>query len=102
MHCNDQRPFIEIATGLERLRAARSEALETAFGTLARQIPDLATCLLDTLGGTARAAQWMSAHQKVFEGRTAWDVLGEGDEDTVWDALLAGREQEPVRSRALG
>jgi hypothetical protein len=79
--------FSIIATELEYLHSRRESIMSGAFEALVDCCPALAGLLLETLGSRRRAALWLSVRQRAFEGHTAWDLLAEGDEETVWDAV---------------
>lgn len=79
--------FLTVATELDRLHLHKEAIIESAFGALLECCPSLAALLLEALGSRRRAALWLSVHQRAFSGRTAWELLAEGDEETVWDAV---------------
>jgi hypothetical protein len=78
--------FSAFATELEHLHLRRETVIHAAFDALLACCPGLAALLLEGLGDARRAAIWLSTRQRAFAGQTAWDLLAEGDEDTVWDA----------------
>lgn len=79
--------FSAVATELDRLHLHRESVMDGAFGALLECCPTLASLLVEALGSRRRAAAWLSVRQRAFAGRTAWDLLAEGDEETVWDAV---------------
>ncbi len=95
--------FPDIAAELARINAEREALVLDAFAKLEHRLPALAQVLLGSVGSRQRAANWMCAHQRVLDGRTAYEVLGDGDEDIVWDALSGARGVDaagrPVESR---
>jgi hypothetical protein len=86
--------FARLSTEMARLHAEREALLVVAFEQLGHYRPALSDILLERFGTVARAARWMARRQRVFGDRSPWDLLGEGDEDGVWDlldgALVAG------------
>lgn len=84
--------FPDIAADIARINAQREALVLGAFEALEHRYPALAQVLLESVGSRQRAAHWMCTHQRALEGRTAYELLGEGDEDSVWDLLSkAGR-----------
>lgn len=81
-----------VADELQRLDSAREKAINQAFQTLENQDPALAHLILQNLGDRQRAARWMCMHQRAFGGRSAYELLAEGDVDTVWDRV-SGEER---------
>ena len=82
-----KRCFRTIAAELVDLNAAREAAVLAAFASLEDEIPALASMALQNIGERSRAARWMSMHQNAFGGRSAYDLLADGDIDTVWDRI---------------
>ncbi|WP_017462109.1 antitoxin Xre/MbcA/ParS toxin-binding domain-containing protein [Dyella ginsengisoli] len=80
--------FFAIVAELNRLEAAREAAMLDAFAALEAQDPELAAMALQHSGERRRAARWMSMPQRVFSGRSAYQVLADGDIERVWDHLL--------------
>jgi hypothetical protein len=79
--------FSRFAGSLERLRAERQRTINAAFDSLRERNALLASLLIEQLGDAHRAALWMTSHQRTFGGRSPLEVLADGDEDTLWDAL---------------
>jgi hypothetical protein len=98
--------FSAVATELEHLHQRRESIIHGAFDALLGCRPRLAALLLEGLGDARRAAAWLSSRQRAFSGRTAWDLLAEGDEDGVWDAAsrllhVSVEDDVPVRASAV-
>ena len=87
-----------VAEELRQLELARDAAIERAFGVLEAQHAAIAHLAVQLTGDRQRAARWMSMHQRAFDGRLAYDLLAEGDLDTVCDQLSPGR---PTRATTL-
>jgi hypothetical protein len=79
--------FRGITEELRQAEALHEAAIARAFHSLEQQDPALAHRLLENLGDRQRAARWMCLHQRAFGGRTAYELLAEGDLDTVWDRV---------------
>jgi hypothetical protein len=77
----------EACVAIERATAMRDVAIASAFNALAAHKPDLATALTANMGGSHKAARWMSSHQRAFDGKCAYQILAEGDEDRVWEQM---------------
>lgn len=92
---NSIRYFRNVAVELVRLNSARETAIVDAFTALEEHIPALASLAVQNIGERGRAAHWMSMHQRAFGGRSAYDLLADGDVDTVWDRLT-GEDGAPV------
>ena len=77
--------FKQIGGEIERARLMREQAISNAFLVLMAQKPLLAESLIEHLGSSANASRWMCSHQRVFDGKTAYDLLSEGGDELVWD-----------------
>ena len=82
--------FSEVAREVERVNAIRDKVVLDAFTTLECRYATLARTLVDNVGSRQRAAFWMCTHQKAFDGRMAYELLAEGDEDQVWERIPGG------------
>jgi hypothetical protein len=91
-----------VADELQRLDSAREKAISQAFHTLENQDPALAHLVLQNIGDRQRAARWMCMHQRAFGGRSAYELLAEGDVDTVWDRVCGEDAASPVSAPAGG
>lgn len=79
--------FCEVAREIARINSERDKIVLDAFSTLECRHANLAQTLLYNVGNRQRAAYWMCTHQRAFEGRTAYEVLADGDEDQVWERI---------------
>lgn len=79
--------FATVSMEMARLHAEREIVLDVAFEHLRRYRPALSEILVERFGTAARAARWMAKRQRSLEDRSVWDLLGEGDEDGVWDLV---------------
>lgn len=96
--------FSAFAAELEHLHMRRETVINNAFDALLVSCPRLAALLLEGFGDARRAAHWLSSKQRAFDGQTAWELLADGDEDTVWDAAsrLVRFRQDGDHSEASG
>ncbi|WP_267220960.1 antitoxin Xre/MbcA/ParS toxin-binding domain-containing protein [Dyella silvae] len=90
--------FQDVATELAQINAQRDDVMERAFVMLELRQGTLATMLVQSLGDRQRAVRWMCRHQNAFAGRTAYELLADGEEDTVWDEI-ALMSDAPVAAR---
>lgn len=81
--------FPQIVAEIARINAQRETLVLSALETLESRHPALAQVLLESVGSRQRAAYWLCAHQRALDGRSACELLADGDEDGVWD-LLSG------------
>ncbi|WP_426687945.1 DUF2384 domain-containing protein [Rhodanobacter ginsengiterrae] len=88
--------FSEVAREIARINAERDQIVQDAFSTLECRHATLAQTLLDNVGNRQRAAYWMCTHQRAFEGRTAYEVLADGDEDQVWERIPGNPDGESM------
>ncbi|PXV60499.1 Protein of unknown function [Dyella jiangningensis] len=90
--------FQDVATELAQINALRDDVMERAFVVLEQRHATLASMLVQSLGERQRAVRWMCRHQNAFGGRTAYELLADGEEDAVWDEIsLLG--DAPVSAR---
>jgi len=62
----------------EALTAAAYQAFEMAYSTLA-------WTLIERLGTQAKVMRWLSMRRRIFDGRSAYHLLADGEVDAVWD-----------------
>jgi hypothetical protein len=83
-----------IVQRLREIESSREETIDKAFLVLQMREPALASMLMENLGDRRRAAYWMCTHRRAFDGRSAYEVLANGDDDAVWDCLY-GEDLKP-------
>lgn len=83
-----------IAQRLREIESSREEAIDRAFLVLETREPALASMLMENIGDRRRAAHWMCTHRRAFDGRSAYEMLADGDDDAVWDCLY-GEDLKP-------
>ncbi|AIF47972.1 antitoxin Xre/MbcA/ParS toxin-binding domain-containing protein [Dyella japonica] len=94
--------FQDVATELAQINALRDDVMERAFIMLEQRHGTLAAMLVQSLGDRQRAVRWMCRHQNAFSGRTAYELLADGEEDTVWDEIaLLGEAPVAAKSHAV-
>jgi hypothetical protein len=79
--------FCDVTKRMARIAEDRNRLLAYAFGFLEVHHGLLAQVLVQMTGNRAAAARWMCARNKAFGGLTAYDLIGEGDVDRVWDSI---------------
>jgi alpha-glucosidase (family GH31 glycosyl hydrolase) len=72
---------------IEKATSNRETAIASAFLIFQCYKPLLAEALLESLRDERKAARWMCLHQRVFNGKNAYQILAEGDDDLVWDEM---------------
>lgn len=88
--------FSDVAREIDRINAVRDQAVLDAFSSLEFRLSALAQTLVDNVGNRQRAAYWMCTHQRAFDGRMAYEVLAEGDEDQVWERIPGSPDGEQM------
>lgn len=90
--------FSDVAREIDRINAVRDQTVLDAFSNLECRFTTLAQTLVDNVGNRQRAAYWMCTHQRAFDGRMAYEVLAEGDEDQVWERIPGSPDGEQTGS----
>jgi hypothetical protein len=86
---NNKSPidFESVSSELERLHLMREKVIAEAFDTLEITHTLLAQMLLMHVGDRRKAARWMCARQRFFDGKIGYDLIAEGDSEKVWDEI---------------
>lgn len=79
--------FARISGEMDRILAERDKLVMDTFAELEASHRDLAEMLVCHAGSRLRAARWMCSRQAQFGGRSAYDILADGDADAIWDCL---------------
>jgi len=79
--------FRDIVGEIASITARREQLTVSAMDALEYRYPVLARALLDHVGCRRRAAHWLCAPQRACGGRSPCELLGESDEEQVWDLL---------------
>ncbi|THD07171.1 antitoxin Xre/MbcA/ParS toxin-binding domain-containing protein [Rhodanobacter lindaniclasticus] len=90
-----------VAEELRELERAREAAVQRGFRVLEEQHAAVAQLVLQSIGDRQRAVRWMCMHQRAFGGRSAYDLLADGDIDTVCDRLSSD-SPEPAPALQAG
>ena len=90
--------FQDVATELAQINAQRDGVMERAFSMLEQRHATLAAMLVQSLGDRQRAVRWMCRHQTAFGGRTAYELISDGEEDAIWDEI-ALMSEAPVAAK---
>lgn len=90
--------FQDVASELAQLSAQRDDLMERAFGVLEQRHATLAAMLVQCLGDRQRAVRWMCRHQSAFGGRSAYELIANGEEDAIWDEI-ALMSETPLATR---
>ncbi|MGC1550090.1 MAG: DUF2384 domain-containing protein [Rhodanobacter sp.] len=88
--------YVDIVSEISRINELRAEVMLKAFALLELHHTSLAHMLVQNFGNKQRASQWMCVYQRTFDGRSALEVLADGDEDSVWDEISRGATRERV------
>jgi hypothetical protein len=83
---------------LRELERAREVVVQRGFRMLEEQHAAFAQLVLQFIGDRQRAVRWMCVHQRAFGGRSAYDLLADGDIDTVCDRLSGDSPASQVRA----
>ena len=89
--------FADVTREIARINALRDGLERDALQALEASHPALAELLVQTIGDRQRGAHWMCTARRVFGGRTAYELLAEGDVDAVWDEIARVGQVEPLR-----
>lgn len=77
--------FKDMATRLDELQATREEIAFAAFSMLEERLSGLSNMLIIGLGDRTRAVRWMCMRHRNLEGRNAYQVIADGEEDRLWE-----------------
>jgi hypothetical protein len=84
---NVKSVYALIAKEVEDVQFLRESIVVQAFQTFEREDPRLANFVQSGTRDRKCAAFWMCRPLRRLDGRTAYQALAEGDEDSVWDLL---------------
>lgn len=86
--------YAALAAEIDALRQRRELTIAAAFDELERHDGRLADLLVTALASRRRAVHWMCQPLRQLGGKNAYEALAEGDDDAVWDLLVAQTEQD--------
>ena len=81
--------FSSVSPDIAKLIAMRDKLMLDAFRSLEQCHPLLADMLVYRTGSRTNAARWMCKRLESFHSLTAYDVIADGDMDTVWDEVVS-------------
>jgi hypothetical protein len=81
--------YTMLAAEIDALFDRREKVITYAFEEFAKHDDKLADLLTTTVPSRRRAALWMCQPFKQLGGKNAYQALADGDQDAVWDLLLA-------------
>jgi hypothetical protein len=90
--------YAALAAEIDALRQRREQAIAAAFDELERHDGRLADLLVTTLSTRRRAAHWMCQPLRQLGGANAYEALAEGNDDAVWELLVAQAEHDLAMS----
>lgn len=91
--------FAEIAAEIRRVTSVPDQLVHAACDAFEYRHVVLAQTLVDSMGSWQR---WMCTDLRAFDGRSAYDILADGDEDLVWDQLPGGVQAQAGRMQKAG
>jgi len=72
---------------LEEIQAAREQVAFTAFSMLEERLNKFSSMLIIGLGDRTRAVWWMCMRHRNLEGRNAYQVIADGEEERLWEVV---------------
>lgn len=79
--------FRDIGARLEALHSEREKTALDAFSKLEERLGDFSDMLISGLGNRTRAVQWMCMRHRNLEGRNAYQVIADGEQERLWEVL---------------
>jgi len=79
--------FKDLGARLEEIHAAREQVAFEAFSALEERRSDLSNMLVIGLGDRTRAVWWMCMRHRSMDGRNAYQVIADGEEDRLWKLM---------------
>ena len=80
-------PFADMSAQLEQLQIRRDQIAFEAFSMLEERLSTFSSMLIIGLGDRTRAALWMCTRHRNLEGRNAYQVIADGEQDRLWEVL---------------
>ncbi|RUL72480.1 hypothetical protein [Dyella choica] len=92
---HNSESFKHMGARLEELHAAREQAAFAAFSMLEERWNEFSDMLIIGLGDRTRAVWWMCTRQRSLEGKNAYQVIADGEQDRLWDVVedLCGTQE---------
>jgi hypothetical protein len=87
--------FKNMSVQLEEIQAMREQIAFAAFSKLEERLSDFSKMLIIGLGDRTRAVWWMCMRHRNLDGRNAYQVIADGEEDRLWDVVesLCGMQE---------
>lgn len=79
--------FKDMGMRLEELQASREQIAFAAFSMLEEQLSQFSNMLVIGLGDRTRAVWWMCMRHRSLDGRNAYQVIADGEQDRLWEVL---------------
>jgi hypothetical protein len=88
-------PFKDMSARLDELQATREQIAFDAFSMLEERLSNFSNMLVIGLGDRTRAAWWMCTRHRNLDGRNAYQVLADGEQERLWEVLqsLCGKHE---------
>lgn len=80
-------PFKDMVVRLEEIHATHEQIALAAFSVLEERLGNLSSMLVIGLGDRTRAVRWMCTRHRDLDGRNAYQVIADGEEDRLWDVV---------------
>ncbi|WP_266180355.1 DUF2384 domain-containing protein [Dyella humicola] len=90
--------YEQIVADIAEVEALRDTVRKDAFALLERRASTLASMAVYTFGTRDRAANWMCLRQRCLDGKSAYQLLAEGDVDRVWDLMTGAESADSARA----
>ncbi|MFK2874804.1 DUF2384 domain-containing protein [Dyella lipolytica] len=72
---------------LDEIHAAREQIAFAAFSMLEERLNNFSKMLIIGLGDRTRAVWWMCMRHRSLDGRNAYQVIADGEEDRLWELV---------------
>jgi hypothetical protein len=79
--------FRDMGVRLEEIHTTREQVAYAAFSMLEDRLSDFSNMLVSGLGDRARAVRWMCMRHRNLDGRNAYQVIADGEEERLWEEL---------------
>jgi hypothetical protein len=79
--------FRSAGSRLEEIIAIRERIATDAFSMLEDELCELARMLVIGLGDRTRAVRWMCTRHRNLDGRNAYQVIADGEEERLWTVV---------------
>ncbi|GLQ45910.1 hypothetical protein GCM10007862_09610 [Dyella lipolytica] len=79
--------FKDMGAKLDEIHAAREQIAFAAFSMLEERLNNFSKMLIIGLGDRTRAVWWMCMRHRSLDGRNAYQVIADGEEDRLWELV---------------